>query len=88
MIVMNGTFTANGRSAMCRTARATSATSITGSTRNPAVGLRHALGKLRRHIGQRIADVDLPAGDIERAPIQAQRAGQPGHRMFRHGVGR
>ena len=48
-----------------------------------AVRLRHPFGHRYGHLGQRVADVDLPAGDVERPPVEADRPRDPRHRVFR-----
>src|SRR6056297_494998 len=40
-----------------------------------------------QQIGARVADVDLPTGDVIGAAIEAERLGQPGYGMFRGGIG-
>ncbi len=56
-----------------------------------AVGLRHALAHLCRHVGGGVADVDLATGDIILASIQGNRLGKTGNRVLggciRSGIG-
>ena len=52
------------------------------------VSLHDTLGHTHRKLGQRVADVDLPAGNVVFAAIERQRFGQSGNRMFSRGVRR
>ena len=55
---------------------------------DPAVGLRNAQRHLARHIGERIADVDLAAGDVVLSRIERDRFGEAGDGVFGGGIGR
>ena len=52
-----------------------------------AVGLRHADGHRRGHLGQRVADVDLAAGDVEGPAVERQRLGQAGDGVLGRRIG-
>ena len=54
---------------------------------HPPVRLTRSSGDPGRHVRGGVADVDLPAGDVVRAPVQRQRLRQPGDRVLRRGVG-
>ena len=73
---------------MCTTASATCCTSISGSTAIVAVRLRHALRHPLGHLGERVADVDLAAGDVVLAAVERGRLGEAGDRVLGGGVGR
>ena len=47
-----------------------------------AIGLRHAVCHPRGHFGQRVADVDLTAGDVVFAAVHRSRLCETGHRML------
>ena len=88
MIVMNCMLASSGRLAMCSTASATCCDVHHRLDGDLAVGLRHALRHPRRHVGQRVADVDLAARDVVLAAVERRRLGQPGDRVLGRGVGR
>lgn len=51
------------------------------------VGLRHADRHWLRHLGQRIADVDLAASDVVGPAVERQRLGHPGDGVLGRRVG-
>ena len=85
--VMNCTLASSGSEAMWATARPTLLDVHRRLGHERPVGLRHAARHPLGHLGGRVADVDLPAGDVELAPLQRQRLGDPGDRVLGRVVG-
>src|SRR5215207_157217 len=52
-----------------------------------AVGLRHAAGHALRHLGQRVADIDLAARDVVFAAVERGRPGEAGDGVLRRRIG-
>ena len=52
-----------------------------------AVGLQRPGRHVRGHVGGGVADVDLPAGDVEGPAVERNRLGQPGDGVLGGGVG-
>lgn len=57
-----------------------------GLDRHLPVSLKGALGHARRVVGERIADIDLPTGDIVLASIERGGLGEPRDGVLRGGV--
>ena len=85
--VMNCTLASSGSEAMWATARPTLRDVHRRLGLQRPVGLRHAAGHPLGHLGGGVADVDLPAGDVELAPFQRQRLGDPRDRVLGRVVG-
>ncbi|MNU10551.1 hypothetical protein D3C72_2577630 [compost metagenome] len=54
--------------------------------RHGAIGLQGAGTHIAGHVGRRIADIDLPAGDVEGASIERNRLGQARDGVLAGGV--
>ena len=86
MIVMNWTFASSGSPAMKATASAACWGSNVGSGHDRPVRLRRARRDPLGHLGVRVADVDLAAGDVVGAAVERDRLGQAGDGVLGHRV--